>query len=243
MLPVIKVYDIDYSFIIKNYLNPELWQKKWTLFVYKNFITTLCIESINCRDNRIVFRIECVDKDNEELYGSEGIFYSNNAYNLFSYYLSIDDIHMLKRTINSTIFRTMHELEDKLIKSSKGYVDILRTRKQAAESLRRIAEDFLDEERVTNSDIRDAYIDWYIDKMDTGDNLEDKYMMKHRYTMLTDIWYIFAKITNNDDLLEDIVLYNSNEDIKKVQQEYEEYKTYINSEEYIEDMKEGLEDI
>ena len=29
----LKVYDIDYSFIIKNYLSPELWEKTWTLFV------------------------------------------------------------------------------------------------------------------------------------------------------------------------------------------------------------------
>ena len=31
-LPVLKVYEIDYSFIIKNYLNPEMWSKTWTLF-------------------------------------------------------------------------------------------------------------------------------------------------------------------------------------------------------------------
>lgn len=26
-LPILKVYDIDYSFIVKNYLNPEMWSK------------------------------------------------------------------------------------------------------------------------------------------------------------------------------------------------------------------------
>ena len=37
-LPIIKNFEIDYSFIIKNYLNPELWHKKWNLFIYKNFV-------------------------------------------------------------------------------------------------------------------------------------------------------------------------------------------------------------
>ena len=32
----IKVYDIDYSFLLKNYLNPEYWNKSWHLFVYKD---------------------------------------------------------------------------------------------------------------------------------------------------------------------------------------------------------------
>ena len=34
---VIKRYEVDYSFIIKNYLHESLWNKKWTLFVYKNY--------------------------------------------------------------------------------------------------------------------------------------------------------------------------------------------------------------
>ena len=35
-LPAIKVYDIDYSFIIKNYLNPEMWQKLGLYFNIKH---------------------------------------------------------------------------------------------------------------------------------------------------------------------------------------------------------------
>ena len=32
MLPTLKVYEIDYSWIISNYLDKELWDKKWNLF-------------------------------------------------------------------------------------------------------------------------------------------------------------------------------------------------------------------
>ena len=33
----LKVYDVDYSFIIKNYLDEKLWEKEWVIFVYKKF--------------------------------------------------------------------------------------------------------------------------------------------------------------------------------------------------------------
>ena len=56
-LPAIKVYDIDYSFIIKNYLNPEMWQKTWTLFQYKTFVVTLRLDSINCQKEKIFFQV------------------------------------------------------------------------------------------------------------------------------------------------------------------------------------------
>ena len=37
---IIKAYDIDYSFIIKNYLDPKLWEKEWTLSMYKELVVT-----------------------------------------------------------------------------------------------------------------------------------------------------------------------------------------------------------
>ena len=37
VLPIIKVFDVDYSFIIKNYLDPKMWQKEWTLFLLEEY--------------------------------------------------------------------------------------------------------------------------------------------------------------------------------------------------------------
>lgn len=45
----LKVYDVDYSFIIKNYLASDLWQKTWTLFVYKNVRVTLDLYKIEVK--------------------------------------------------------------------------------------------------------------------------------------------------------------------------------------------------
>ena len=57
-----RVYDVDYSFIVKNYLNPELWDMKWTLFMYKDFIIYLELYSINCKDKEITFKLYYNDK-------------------------------------------------------------------------------------------------------------------------------------------------------------------------------------
>ena len=51
----IKIYDIDYSFIIKNYLDREMWQKEWTLFVYGDKSFVIYLSSIDTRNNSIYF--------------------------------------------------------------------------------------------------------------------------------------------------------------------------------------------
>ena len=43
-LPQIKVYEVDYQFIIDNYTSPELWDKVWNLFVFKNYVYNLGIK-------------------------------------------------------------------------------------------------------------------------------------------------------------------------------------------------------
>lgn len=50
MLPTIKVYEIDYDFIIKNYLDPKLWNKSWTVFVYRDFVFYIKNDSHNCNN-------------------------------------------------------------------------------------------------------------------------------------------------------------------------------------------------
>lgn len=58
MLPTIKVYKIDYEFILKNYTSPALWDKTWTLFVFKNYVYTLSLNSIDVKNKNIIFEIK-----------------------------------------------------------------------------------------------------------------------------------------------------------------------------------------
>ncbi len=244
MLPIIKVYDIDYSFIIKNYLNPEMWQKEWTLFTYRNFIITLHISSINCESKQICFQIHGIDKDREEEYGKcGGIFYCNDTSTYVFYSLNANNINLLKSEIEGAINKVIDRLEKKLIEATDEYSNIMKTKREEQNKLREIAENFLDDENVTNDEIREAYIDWYVDKMTNENSLDSDFIQYHKYTMLSDVWYVFAKATNNNSLLNEIERNIDGEKIEKLKQEYEEYKSYISSDEYEQDMIDGLEDI
>ena len=84
----LKVYDVDYSFIIKNYLDEKLWDKEWTIFIYKNFQIILRLNSINVRDKVIWFEVEIQDGNEEnksqfvENVESNVVFLNNISYEI-----------------------------------------------------------------------------------------------------------------------------------------------------------------
>ena len=243
-LPIIKVYDVDYSFIIKNYLNPEMWAKKWTLFYYKSFVITLNIANIECNSQTVSFKIELTDKDDEKYGETYCIFYANSAFGFVRYELAIDNINILKNKINSQVIEIIMELENKCIRASDQYKEIVKTDREEEERLTEIAEDFLDKERVTNQDIRDAYIDSYVERARRANDFIGKYVKSQRYFWLTDLFLIWAKITNNDELEKTVKETVDDETkINEILQEYKEYEEYTKSDEYEEDMINELEDL
>lgn len=242
-LPILKVYDIDYSFIIKNYLDPSLWTKSWLLFCYKNFNVHISLSKIYCSEGKISFKVKVSDGINEEEYHSAGIFYDNYDLGWVYYNLNTDNIDILKKSIISTVERSIMCLEEKLIQLDSGYKDIEDTIDKKKRLLEQIAEDFLDDNNVTNSDIREAYVNWYLDKMDDNNNLKSDYIDSRRYQILTDVWYTWAQATNDENLNEKIASSCSAEKFEQVKNDYEEYKNYLESQEFKEEAMDELEDI
>ena len=89
---VLKIWKMNWEFLIKNYLNPEMWQKEWTLFEYKNFKVTMHIWSIQTRLEQILLdvRVHYVDENG----------YSDYKERTISFSLKIEDVTFLKRQIN-----------------------------------------------------------------------------------------------------------------------------------------------
>lgn len=98
-----RVYDVDYSFIVKNYLNPELWDMKWTLFMYKDFIIYLELHSIKCKDKEIWFRLFYNDESTRHDYQNEVICYN----------LQNSSLKILLQQINGAMFRLLEKKESK----------------------------------------------------------------------------------------------------------------------------------
>lgn len=244
-LPAIKVYDIDYSFIIKNYLNPEMWQKTWTLFQYKTFVVTLRLMSINCQDEKINFEIKIKDNSEENEYSYEWGRNSDKDANDYAYYsLKINDLNFLKTLIESSVFDAISKLERYNIVASKDYLDLKEMYSNEQDYLREIAEDFLDANDVSNEDIRESYIDAYVSNNAKLDGYLERMLEKKQYIIFPDLYLVFANATRNDKTVkkwEKILAENNN--IAELKTEIQEYLEYMQSEDFENDMNSNLEEI
>ena len=233
MLPAIKVWKMDYSFIIKNYLNPALWQKTWTLFEYKDFVITIKLTKIETENMRIVFRLNLRDNSRPNTWGDQEDV---------SYSLKGSSIKFLIKNINGAIFRMIsyhernHVLEDLPV-----YIDAKQQGDIEIEKLTVLASEFLDDEGVTNEEIREAYIDKYVDKQN------DKYIQRLRsayeYHLLTDFYLVFAESIGDDAKYQTVMDKLEENEIENVLKEINQYKTYVETDDYQEEMKGLLEEI
>lgn len=227
MFPTIKQYNIDYDFLISNYLNKELWKKKWNLFVYKDNVFTLNLYKIYTQTDSIVFEI----KYNKLQYSSQEI----------TYYLNNTSLQVLKQQINGAIFRLMESYDNELCRKTKGYKDICDMYDDEYNTLKDVAEEYLDSCGVTHEDIRDAYIDRYISDNQRCDVHKQNYLYGHRYEQLTDMFLVFTKITNDANRYRTVVeAINDGAYIKKIETQLKEFKEYFGTEEYTEEMNDNL---
>lgn len=236
---MLKVFNVDYSFIIKNYLNEKIWEKEWTIFIYKTFIITLRLSSINVKDKKIWFEVKITDN------GQEFIdYWGKTCTENFSYSLSIENIEILKKTLNLTIFELIKKLElEYYIKKTDKYFELTEMKENEQQKLTELAEEFLDSEGVTNGDIRKAYIDYYVDKNERVWELRNSYEIEMKYNMLTGLYLIFLKATKNEERYNLVESYVSEDKLSKVLEEIKEYEDYMETEGFIEEMQEKLEEL
>ena len=219
---VIKRYEVDYSFIIKNYLDKKLWNKNWTLFVYKDLVFNLSLHTIDVEDNYICFKIQ-LNKANF------------NHIDLIWYHEKQSNIDILKKQINGSIFSLIEDYEKDLIKKEPEYLKIQDNEYIEREMLTNIAEEFLDENGVSNREIRDVYIDKYVDDNTKTDNYLLQYIGIREYRVLTDLYLIYTKASGDNDR------YNKVNKIAKEELNYNELMEEVN--EYLEKLENDKEDL
>lgn len=230
MLPTLKVYNIDYEFIIKNYLSPHLWQKIWTLLQYKEHIITLNLYKIMTKDNEIVFEVKY-----QGFWGTEYVNYN----------IANTSIKILKQQINGAMFRIIDRYEESLIEATEGYKKIEESKWEERNMLKDIARDFLDREGVTNDEIREVYIDRYVDKNETFYQRLSNYKTASKYTILTDLFLIFCEITSDTTRKKAVVQAHGGHTVRLalIESEVQEFMERLNTSEYVEEMECELESI
>lgn len=230
LMPKLKVWEVDYSFIIKNYLDPKMWKETWTLFEYKNYVFTLKISSIDTEEKKVYFKV----KSNKNFWRAETI----------AYWLDNMKVEMLKDLINGAIFRLMENIESDEIEHTSAYKYIANSSDEEEEFLKTIAEQFLDANNVSNKDIREVYIENYVSNHSTiGDRLSGlKQEMK--YKLLTDLFLVFTKSIKDETRIkavENKITYLDN--CAEILQEVEEYMQYLETEEAKTEAENNLENI
>lgn len=233
----LKKYDVDYSFIIKNYLSPELWKKTWTLFVYKNIRITLNLSYIWVDDPiKISFKISIKTPE-------------YRTYILKDHTIDISNLTILKNQIDNAILCLINNYERYVISTTETYRNLSNTARREADRLQEIAESYLDENSIYIEDVRDAYIEYYLDNNYTGDSLLSNYKDSMKYKQCTDLWLVYAKATNDEKLEKEIKARLTTDYYVDVLKNIQEYIDILSDEdsdeyyEYFEEKESNLESI
>lgn len=230
MLPELKVYKIDYEFIVKNYLDRNLWKKTWNLFIYKDNVFTLNLYEIDTENNMIRFKI----RYNKLEYSYENISYS----------VDNTPLQVLLQQINGAMFRLMERYEECEIKKSQPYKQVEDAMCEEREKLRDIARNFLDNEGVTNDDIRDVYIEKFVDRNETMYWKREKVLNTCKYTICTDIFIVFCKVTKDEVRLSNVEKQNQDKlRLSIIKDEIETFLEELDTEEYENEMYDALESV
>lgn len=229
MLPQLKVYKIDYEFIVKNYLDVSLWDKSWNLLIYKEHQFQLKLNRIYTQTKRIEFQIS-----------KNGYYHTEEI----TYDMANTSIEILKQQINGALFRVIEHYESYLLQQTEEYNAILEARDQERDKLRDIAIDFLDNEGVTNTDIREAYIEKFVDTNEQLFSKTGEYLQNAKYTLLPDLYITFCKIINDKERLHKVMANIGDRlTIKDLMTEVNKFLENMETDEYREEMENELEGI
>lgn len=176
----LKVYDIDYSTIIRNYLNPLLWEKIYNVFHYRNYLFTMYLDNIYCQDKKLCLKYS--------------INYKGNNYSTYVWvYLNSLNMKVLQKQVNGALFELVEEIEKVDITNMDEYKRIKNGASIEQQILKDIANEFLDSNGVSNKDIRKSYVSDYISNNTKTSRLLSHFINDKKYTVMTDLYLTLTK--------------------------------------------------
>lgn len=236
------VVKLDLQTILNNYKKPEFWSKNWLIIDTKWLSISWHITYINCKDSKIMSEVK-VTKINYKK--------GNTVIKSLWYYPSSDcqvipinnpeytQDHFEKNIYNA-VLRAINYVEDSITRRYKEFEDADIRDDEYIKSLKKIAEEFLNENKVSNEDIREAYIDSYVAKI-TEDRItyKSKVLDNFRYKLLTPVYVFTSAWFDNEKDFEKYKAYDT-----KRKSEYDAMKQevrLIQTEEWKNSMKQKLE--
>lgn len=227
-----KVYKFDFKFILNNYLDERLWKKEWCIFDYNNIKVMIKLKQINVEDGYIDLKVY-IQNGGKWDYSGLTIWLNEAHFNEQVY---------LKSLITCVINRFKY-LELLEIIGTDGYKQAKYAEDTYNGQLEEVANDFLDENGVTNKDIREAYVDSYVSK--NGKDYSSSYVNSRYYSILTDLYLAYLAYVGDEDKFKEVAQFSfaSEEKQNEINAEIEEMKTRLEEDDLIAEMQESLEAI
>ena len=192
-----KVVKLDLKTILANYQYPKFWSKKWPIIDTKEIKIVWYIESIDCQNNKISSCVRIQDKnirrgkkkfDNGSWWYTELMHLAPIPINNPEY----TEVHF-ERTLLSSIILLLEDVECHCAMRYAEYDEAKALEDSIEERLKEIANDFLDENNVTNDEIREAYIEKYVSDNCKNYDYTSKVLERFKHKIIPNSYlYVYA---------------------------------------------------
>ncbi|OPZ33917.1 MAG: hypothetical protein BWY97_00063 [Tenericutes bacterium ADurb.BinA124] len=159
-----KIVKLDLDVILANYNKPAFWKKSWTIFKSDTLTLVAEIVQIDVRSSLITMNIKSASS---KYYDKKARKQANISWVNASLTIPFaEGNEYTKEKFQSDLvqccIRVIRSIETELIEKFAEYRNAKTLAYVEAEKLREIAEAYLDANNVTNSEIREGYIEYYI---------------------------------------------------------------------------------
>lgn len=185
-----KVTKLDLDFILDNCFKPKMWDEVWTIFAYGDFKITFEIQSIYTQSRCMYYRVTLYEKGRKITSDLDSINMKKEHRNM----------KVILQGINGQVYRHLFNYkETTLIYKTQAYQEAQDLQQAREDRVREMANKFLDELEIKNMEVRDAYIESRVDK------IEDKYLNTgavldvYRDTKILPLRMSYALFTEDED--------------------------------------------
>lgn len=183
----IKVYDVDYSFIMKNYLDKELWNKTWTVFQWRNVIANISLWRIDVYDESVFMNVKVTDSDT-----------GKSSSMLVYYFVDKCDIKFLKRKINSAIMDCIISIERQIIQDTGEYKNIRNMEYKEDKIISKIVEKYFNSKNIKSEVVIESTVEKCKENITRSGKFSDDYLDSMKYRVLEDLFLEFSRISDKE---------------------------------------------
>jgi len=185
--------EIDFDYIVENFLEKELWEKTWRIFNYDNTLVIMNLEQIDVKRKKIIFKLRVDDFEDED--------YEITTFSV-PYQKEHRNVTVFKKDLDYSIRLIYDMLDDNYIRKTKEYKDAIKREDEYKEKLKKRANNILDEDDVTNEEIRRIFVEEYA--YENSENFTRDVENKLKWKFMGHVIKTYFSLVGNDEEYEKI---------------------------------------